>query len=134
MKISVHVRVHITTILWKFSILNPKSSRVILLLKFVNFLKTRLIFNIFYCFWMFLNKLFTYLMRAYLKKYWTYYFPMKTKTLGDFQICISVPLTKNESLKSNFSKKKKSKNYFFMIRIRIEIFVTKFCKLYNHFR
>ena len=34
---------------------------------------------------------------------------MKTKTLGDFQICISVPLTKNESLKPNFSKKKKKK-------------------------
>ena len=37
-------------------------------LKFVNFLKSRLIFNIFYCFWMFVNKLFTYLTYAYLKK------------------------------------------------------------------
>ena len=32
--------------------------------KFVNFLKSRLIFNIFYCFWMFINKLFTYLTCA----------------------------------------------------------------------
>ena len=36
--------------------------------KFVNFLKIRLIFNIFYCFWMFLNKTFPYLTWAYLKK------------------------------------------------------------------
>ena len=58
------------------------------------------IFNIFYCFWMFANKLFTYLTCAYLKKLRrcfnvkssTYYFHMKTKILLDFQICISVPL------------------------------------------
>ena len=31
-------------------------------------LKSRLIFNIFYCLWMFVNKLFTYLTWAYLKK------------------------------------------------------------------
>ena len=36
--------------------------------KFVNFLKSRLIFNLFYCFWMFVNKLFTYLTCAYLEK------------------------------------------------------------------
>ena len=36
--------------------------------KFVNLFKNRLIFNTFYCFWMFVNKLFTYLMCTYLKK------------------------------------------------------------------
>ena len=36
--------------------------------EFYKFLKSRLIFNIFYCFWMFVNKLFTYLMCAHLKK------------------------------------------------------------------
>ena len=35
---------------------------------FVNFWKSRLIFNIFCCFWMFVNTLFTYLTCAYLKK------------------------------------------------------------------
>ena len=49
---------------------------------------------------MFLNKLFTYLTCAYLKnkrcfnvKSLTFYFHMKTKTLADFQICISLPLS-----------------------------------------
>ena len=57
--------------------------------KFVNVLKSRLIFHIFYCFWMFVNKLFTYLMCAYLKskrcfnvKSSTYYFHMKTTSLA----------------------------------------------------
>ena len=35
--------------------------------KFVNFLKSRLIFNILYCFWTFVNKLVMYLTCAYLK-------------------------------------------------------------------
>ena len=48
---------------------------------------------------MFANKLFTYLMYAYLKskscfnvKSSTYYFHVKTKILADFQICINVAL------------------------------------------
>ena len=53
--------VHIKTIPWKFCFLNPKNSRVIYPWNFVNFLKSRLIFILFYCFWMFVNKLFTYL-------------------------------------------------------------------------
>ena len=32
------------------------------------FLKSRLIFNVLYCFWMFINKLFTYLTCSYLKR------------------------------------------------------------------
>ena len=36
--------------------------------EFYKFLKSRLIFNIFYYFWMFVNKLFTYLICAQLKK------------------------------------------------------------------
>ena len=61
--------------------------------KLVHFLKSRLIFNIFYCFWMLVNKLFVYLTCVCLKskrffnmKSSTYYFHMKTKILADFQI------------------------------------------------
>ena len=89
---------------WQFCILNPQNARVNLPMKFVNFLKSRTIFNIFYCFWMFVNKLFTYLRCAYLRKCFnvkssTRYFNMKTKILADFQICISLPLmnTQNHS-------------------------------------
>ena len=67
----------------------------------VNFLESRLIFNIFYCFWMFTNKNFKYLTCTYLKDIkWkkcykveisAYYFQVKTK-ISWFQICISVPL------------------------------------------
>ena len=60
---------------------------------FVHFLKIRLTFNIFYCFWIFVNKLFTYLTCAYLKskrcfnvKSSTYFFHMNTHILADFQI------------------------------------------------
>ena len=66
--------------------------------KLVIFLKSRLLFNVFYCFCMFLNKHFTNLKYAYLKKWkllcvimW-YYFYMKTNVLLDFHICISVTL------------------------------------------
>ena len=60
-------------------------------LNFVNFLKTGLIFNIFNCFWMLLNKLYTYLTCAYLKKFfdlksWTCHFQIKAKILADFEI------------------------------------------------
>ena len=66
------------------------------------FLKKRLIFNIFYCFWMFVNKLFTRAnfscahisktKRCFNMKPSIYHFHMKTKILADLQICISVPL------------------------------------------
>ena len=79
--------------------------RIIELLKFVNFLKSRLIFNIFYYFQMFVNKLFPYLTWANLRKikicfnvkFSTYYFHVKTYILAEFQICISVPLNINEN-------------------------------------
>ena len=53
-----------------------------------------------YCFWMFVNKLFIYLKNAHISKskrcfnvkFSTYYFHIKTNTMVDFQICISVPL------------------------------------------
>ena len=69
--------------------------------KFVNFMKSRLIFNIFYCFWMFVNKHFTYLTRIHISKskrcyivQSSAYFPrVKMKLPGDFHICISAPLT-----------------------------------------
>ena len=63
-------------------------------------LKSRLIFNVFFGFWMFVNKLFINLTCAYLKKYKrcfnvkssTYCFHMKTKIFSEFQIYIGVPL------------------------------------------
>ena len=68
-------------------------------MKFGNFLKTRLIFILVFCFWMFVNKL-TYTSRSHISKCkrcfsvksLTYYFHVKTKLLAEFQICISVPL------------------------------------------
>ena len=61
-------------------------------------------YSMFYCFWTFVNKLFTYHICAYVKsrrcfivKSSKYYFHMKTNILADFEICISVPLkTKNK--------------------------------------
>ena len=52
---------------WKFRFLNPKNSQSCLRVKFVNFLKSRLIFISLYCFSMFVNKLFTYLTCEYLR-------------------------------------------------------------------
>ena len=68
--------------------------------KFAFFLKNTLIFNIFCCFRMFVNKIFTYLGRAYLRKQEVlynaipsvHYFYINSKILADFQICISVSL------------------------------------------
>ena len=52
----------------KISYSESKEFSSYLPVKFVNFLKSKLIFNIFYCFGMFVNRLFTYLTCAYLKK------------------------------------------------------------------
>ena len=71
-------------------------------LEFVNFLKSRLIFNIFSCYWMFINKL-SHNSRVCsskserclnVKSLAFFIFIMKTKIFIDFQICISVPLIK----------------------------------------
>ena len=92
MKISLYVCVRIKRIPWKFCFLNPYNLPV----KFVNFLKSRLIFMLLYCFWMFVNKLFS-ISRGHISKHnrwfsvksWTYYFYVKTKMLTNFQICIT---------------------------------------------
>ena len=55
---SLHGRVHIAS--WKLSLLNPKNSWVIYLWRCI-FLKNRLVFNIFYCFCMFVKKQFIYI-------------------------------------------------------------------------
>ena len=68
MKIFLYICVNIKTVPWRFPILNPKNSRVICSGSLSILLKSRLIFNMFYCFWIFVNKLFTYLTCAYLKK------------------------------------------------------------------
>ena len=100
MEVCLHDCVHIKTITWKFRILNLKNSRVIYLpVKFVNFLKSRLIFNISIvseCLW----TNFSHILHAHISKIksvlkWnlqTHYFHMRTKILADFQICISAPL------------------------------------------
>ena len=68
-------------------------------MKIVFFLKSRLLFNIFCCFCMFVNKHFICLGCLYLKtkQYYNgrpsaYCFYVKTKILVGFHICISVPL------------------------------------------
>ena len=107
-KISLYVCVHIKTTSWKFHILHPQNSQVILPVKFVNFLKIRLIFNI-YCFWLFVNN-FPHISPVHISKNKKCFNVKslarrrrhkktkmkKTKTLADFQICICVPLTSRE--------------------------------------
>ena len=66
--------------------------------KFVNFLKSRLILNIFYCFRMFLNKHFTHAHILKSKKWCklkssAYCFHVKAYLSTDFQIYIIVPLS-----------------------------------------
>ena len=69
-------------------------------MKFEFSLKTKLLLNIFYCVFIFVNKQFIYISGAYISKSkqcynakpLAYYFFVKMKTLVDFHICISVPL------------------------------------------
>ena len=102
LKISLFACVNIKIIPWKLCVHNLMNFRVICPWSFINVLKSRLIFNIFYCFWMFVNIL-SRISRAHISKTKrcfnvkssTYYFHMKTKILVDFQICLSVPLIKH---------------------------------------
>ena len=80
------VRIHRKTIPWKFHVLNPKNSGIIYPWICV-FLKCSLIFKIFYCFRMFVNKLFinrgVYISkskRCYNATISAYYFYVRTKT------------------------------------------------------
>ena len=63
------------------------------------FLKIRLIFNIFYCFRMFVNILhildvhISAIKKCYNMIPSVHYFCIETEMLADFQICISVPLS-----------------------------------------
>ena len=63
-------------------------------IQFVFFLKSRLFFNIFCCFWMFVNKHFANftVTRVYFR---VYYFYMNRNWQENFHICISVPLSHN---------------------------------------
>ena len=89
------------TISWKFHILNPIYSELFTR-EVYTFLKSRLLFNIFYCFCMFVvNKRFMTMVAHnaksewyYNAKSWAYYFYVNTKISLDFQICISVPSRK----------------------------------------
>ena len=96
MKNFLYVCVHIKTIPWRFRILNLKNFWIICPWSFANFLKSRLIFNIYY-FWMLTFHIshvrahVSQSKRCFNVKSSTYYFPMKTKILADFQIFISVP-------------------------------------------
>ena len=68
-------------------------------MKFVFFLRTRLLFNTFYCFCMFVTNT-SYILGAYISKSkrcynakpLAYNFHLKTKISVDFHICISVTL------------------------------------------
>ena len=101
MRISLYARHHIT-IPWKLRILKPKNSRVSIYpwsLKFS--LKSRLLFNLFYCFCMFVKKIFQIswvcisqkVNSVIVQNFRHIYFYVKTKILIDFHICISVPLS-----------------------------------------
>ena len=70
--VSLNVGLYLRTILKKFRILKSKNfwPRSCLPVKFAFFLKSRLLFNISYCFCVFVNKNFTYLGCVCLKK-WT---------------------------------------------------------------
>ena len=81
---------------WILCILNSKNSRVIYAVKFVFSLKSRLLFHIFYCLYMFENKHFIYLGCVYLKskrrynaKPLAFYFYVKAKILISVEIVIS---------------------------------------------
>ena len=96
--------------------------------KFINFLKSRLIFNMFYCFWMFVNKIsrahFSKCKRCFNVKSSTYYyFLVKTNILADFQVCISVPLISWSKIK-NFTDQTKNTevNVSFMCFSRVKRF------------
>ena len=85
--------------------------------KSLNFLKSRLIFNIFYCFCVFLNSVnnisrthISKSKRGFDVKFSAYYFNTKTKILVDFQICISAPLTIKISYFSFFTNVKISRS------------------------
>ena len=71
--------------------------------KLVLLLKSRLIFNIFYCFCMFVGiGIFLHeILRNKNAKFPGYYFCMNTTIYGDFQICISVPLNNSALIKSS---------------------------------
>ena len=57
------------------------------------FLKSRVLFNIFCCFCMFVKKYVSKSKQCYNAKPLAYYFYVKTKLLVDFHICIGVPLS-----------------------------------------
>ena len=114
MKISLYVWLHIKTIPWKFRNLKPVT--------FEFFLKSRLLFNIFYCFCMFVNKHFIYLeciiskiKQCYNAKPSAYYFYVKKKILVDFHTCISVPLSDYKFFYlTSTSKSIQAIHYFFL--------------------
>ena len=135
MKISLYVQVHLKTIPWKFRILYPKNSRVIYPWKIGFFWKSRLLFNIFYCFCMFVNKYFIHLSGAHnSKSKWcynaelsAYYFYVKTKISIDFQICISVPLIANLQ---NQKWRKIINSHFHLILIS-HVYISTFMSVWN---
>ena len=84
-------------------------------MKFLFFLKSRLLFNILYCFCMFVNKHFiitgvyiSKIKRCYNSKLSAYYFQVKTKISVEFHICISVPYKKINILTKCFTRPAKT--------------------------
>ena len=104
MKISLYVRIHIKTILWKFCGLNPKNSRVIYP-RSLNFSEKVGYFLTYSIVSACLQTNISYISGAHnSKSKWcynvkpsAYYFYVKTKVPVDFQICIGAPLMKKTS-------------------------------------
>ena len=83
--LKIDTLIHLKIIYWKCRILNRDKSRIIYPQSLHLFWKIRLIFNIFYCFRMFVNKIFTYLRHVCFKRWKVLWY--------DFQIYISVALS-----------------------------------------
>ena len=67
--LKIDTLMHLKIIYWKCRILNPDKSRIIYPQSLHLFWKIRLIFNLFYCFRMFVNKKFTYLRHVCFKRW-----------------------------------------------------------------
>ena len=94
-KISLYFRAHIKTTPWKLPIFNPQNLQFYLFVKFEFFRKSRLLFNIFYCLFMFVihNYLFVHhhppTLQFFLRKYpiSTDYLPLNNKKSKSLVFC-----------------------------------------------
>ena len=96
-------------------------------MKFVNFLKSRLIFNKFHCF--------SHISRAHIVKSKrcskvkssTYYFHKNTKIWADFQVCIRAPLKKKHFVNFCVTLGSHSSEHFLDVFVKILFMVCDTC-------